>query len=109
MKINHLRRHRRVLSDDADNAVVGIKRDGNAAARPESERWRFGEDEQDAAVPIESPAHMVSQTPSEARAGMPLADVSEARLRALTEHALEIITVQDAKGVFTYANEAVAR
>lgn len=32
---------------------------------------------------------------------------AEARLRALTEHALEIITVQDAAGHFTYANEAV--
>ncbi|HEX6639209.1 MAG TPA: PAS domain S-box protein [Steroidobacteraceae bacterium] len=52
---------------------------------------------------------MVSTTPAEARTGMPLADVSDARLRALTEHALEIITVQDAKGVFTYANEAVVR
>jgi len=31
----------------------------------------------------------------------------DARLRALTEHALEIITVQDATGHFTYANEAV--
>jgi PAS domain S-box-containing protein len=31
----------------------------------------------------------------------------DARLRALTEHALEIITVQDATGLFTYANEAV--
>jgi PAS domain S-box-containing protein len=35
--------------------------------------------------------------------------VSDARLRALTEYALEIITVQDAEGTFTYANEAVAR
>ena len=33
----------------------------------------------------------------------------DARLRALTEHALEIITVQDAQGEFTYANEAVVR
>lgn len=33
----------------------------------------------------------------------------DARLRALTEHALEIITVQDATGRFTYANEAVIR
>lgn len=30
----------------------------------------------------------------------------DARLRALTEHALEIITVQDSTGAFTYANEA---
>lgn len=52
---------------------------------------------------------MVSKTPAEARTGTTLTDVSDARLRALTEHALEIITVQDAKGVFTYANEAVAR
>jgi PAS domain S-box-containing protein len=52
---------------------------------------------------------MVSQTPAEARPGTSLADISEARLRALTEHALEIITVQDAKGVFTYANDAAAR
>jgi PAS domain S-box-containing protein len=34
---------------------------------------------------------------------------ADARLRALTEHALEIITVQDAAGRFTYANEAVVR
>ena len=33
----------------------------------------------------------------------------DARLRALTEHALEIITVQDATGRFTYVNEAVVR
>jgi PAS domain S-box-containing protein len=39
----------------------------------------------------------------------PLADSSDARLRALTEYALEIITVQDATGVFTYANEALLR
>lgn len=32
---------------------------------------------------------------------------ADARLRALTEHALEIITVQDDGGTFTYANEAV--
>jgi PAS domain S-box-containing protein len=31
---------------------------------------------------------------------------ADARLRALTEHALEIITVQDETGKFTYANEA---
>ncbi|HEY6922618.1 MAG TPA: PAS domain S-box protein, partial [Steroidobacteraceae bacterium] len=31
----------------------------------------------------------------------------DARLRALTEHALEIITVQDATGRFSYVNEAV--
>jgi PAS domain S-box-containing protein len=34
---------------------------------------------------------------------------SDARLRALTEYALEIITVQDATGAFTYVNEAVTR
>src|SRR5688572_23335181 len=33
----------------------------------------------------------------------------DARLRALTEHALEIITVQDATGTFTYVNEAVTQ
>ena len=32
---------------------------------------------------------------------------ADSRLRALTEHALEIITVQDDGGAFTYANEAV--
>jgi PAS domain S-box-containing protein len=53
--------------------------------------------------------HMVSKTPAPLRPDNPLADGSDARLRALTEHALEIITVQDAKGVFIYANEAVAR
>jgi PAS domain S-box-containing protein len=36
-------------------------------------------------------------------------DHSDARLRALTEYALEIITVQDAGGAFTYVNEAVTR
>lgn len=39
----------------------------------------------------------------------PLADETDARLRALTEHALEIITVQDAAGCFTYVNDAVVR
>jgi PAS domain S-box-containing protein len=51
---------------------------------------------------------MVAQTPEAAR-GASLADGSDARLRALTEYALEIITVQTADGTFTYANEAVAR
>ncbi len=41
--------------------------------------------------------------------GAPVVDHSDARLRALTEYALEIITVQDAAGMFTYANEAVMR
>src|ERR1041385_6935864 len=41
-----------------------------------------------------------------ARRGTMRAD-ADARLRALTEHALEIITVQDDGGTFTYANEAV--
>src|SRR6188768_2836769 len=52
---------------------------------------------------------MVAHTPTNARAISPLADGSDARLRALTEHALEIITVQDAAGRFTYLNEAVVR
>src|SRR5262245_34021017 len=39
----------------------------------------------------------------------PAIDHSDARLRALTEYALEIITVQDATGAFTYVNEAVTR
>jgi PAS domain S-box-containing protein len=52
---------------------------------------------------------MVAQTPAESRPASQLADGSDARLRALTEHALEIITVQSADGTFTYANEAVAR
>ena len=47
--------------------------------------------------------------PSKARAKPQLTDVSDARLRALTEHALEIITVQAADGTFTYVNEAVLR
>ena len=42
-------------------------------------------------------------------APLPSCDGSDARLRALTEHALEIITVQNADGTFTYANEAVVR
>src|SRR4051794_6605438 len=41
--------------------------------------------------------------------GGPAVDHSDARLRALTEYALEIITVQDASGAFTYVNEAVTR
>jgi PAS domain S-box-containing protein len=41
--------------------------------------------------------------------GVQAAGHSDARLRALTEYALEIITVQDAGGVFTYVNEAVTR
>jgi PAS domain S-box-containing protein len=52
---------------------------------------------------------MVAQTPAEARAASQLMDVSDERLRALTEHALEIITVQSADGTFTYANDAVMR
>ena len=54
-------------------------------------------------------AHMVAQTPAESRPAPQLTEGSDARLRALTEHALEIITVQSADGTFTYANEAVAR
>ena len=53
--------------------------------------------------------HMVSKITAPICLDNPLADSPDARLRALTEHALEIITVQDAKGVFIYANEAVAR
>ena len=52
---------------------------------------------------------MVSQTPAEARLTSGLSDMSDARLRALTEHALEIITVQSADGTFIYSNEAVVR
>jgi PAS domain S-box-containing protein len=52
---------------------------------------------------------MVSPPASTTRPGTPLPAVSDARLRALTEHALEIITVQDAKGVFIYANDAIIR
>jgi PAS domain S-box-containing protein len=52
---------------------------------------------------------MVAQTPAASRATSPVEDGSDARLRALTEHALEIITVQSADGAFTYANEAVVR
>ena len=48
---------------------------------------------------------MVVQTPVEARGMSPLTDGSDARLRALTEHALGIITVQDADGAFTYATK----
>src|SRR6187431_882461 len=51
---------------------------------------------------------MVAQLHEEDRA-TPQPDGSDARLRALTEHALEIITVQTADGTFTYANEAVVR
>ncbi|HEY6126360.1 MAG TPA: PAS domain S-box protein, partial [Steroidobacteraceae bacterium] len=55
------------------------------------------------------PRTMVAQTPAEIRPASQLTDGSDARLRALTEHALEIITVQSADGTFSYANEAVAR
>jgi PAS domain S-box-containing protein len=51
---------------------------------------------------------MVSQTPAEARPGTPLLGTAEARLRGRPEHVPEIITVQDAQGVFTHANEAAA-
>jgi PAS domain S-box-containing protein len=51
---------------------------------------------------------MVAQLHEDDRA-TPRLDGSDARLRALTEHALEIITVQNADGTFTYANEAVVR
>ena len=52
---------------------------------------------------------MSALTQADSRATPRLLDGSDARLRALTEYALEIITVQDATGVFTYANEAVGR
>jgi len=52
---------------------------------------------------------MIAKTPAEARSNLGAAEQSDARLRALTEYALEIITVQDASGTFTYANEAVNR
>ncbi|HEU4779418.1 MAG TPA: PAS domain S-box protein [Steroidobacteraceae bacterium] len=52
---------------------------------------------------------MVVPTPVEPRTASQLDDGSDARLRALTEHALEIITVQSADGTFTYVNEAVVR
>jgi PAS domain S-box-containing protein len=52
---------------------------------------------------------MISKTPAQAHDSGSLADVSDARLRALTEYALEIITVQDTKGAFIYANAAVSR
>src|SRR5690349_4140107 len=52
---------------------------------------------------------MISQTPGEAGLTAGLSDMSDARLRALTEHALEIITVQSADGTFIYSNEAVVR
>jgi PAS domain S-box-containing protein len=47
-----------------------------------------------------------TKTRRAARPGREAPD-GDARLRALTEHALEIITVQDATGRFTYVNEAV--
>jgi PAS domain S-box-containing protein len=52
---------------------------------------------------------MIAVPPADSRASPQLLDGPDARLRALTENALEIITVQDATGVFTFANEAVAR
>jgi PAS domain S-box-containing protein len=52
---------------------------------------------------------MAAQMSAEASALTHSSDGSDARLRALTEYALEIITVQDASGTFTYANEAVSR
>jgi PAS domain S-box-containing protein len=62
-----------------------------------------------ARVPIESASHMASPTSADARTAPRLTDMSDARLRALTEHALEIITVQSADGTFMYSNEAVVR
>ena len=44
---------------------------------------------------------MVAQLQEETRATSQLTDGSDARLRALTEHALEIITVQTADGTFS--------
>jgi PAS domain S-box-containing protein len=67
------------------------------------------------------PQHMISESTAPKLAVTPFAagaasaasagssDSADARLRALTEYALEIITVQDGKGLFTYANEAVIR
>ncbi|HTU64768.1 MAG TPA: PAS domain S-box protein [Steroidobacteraceae bacterium] len=52
---------------------------------------------------------MISKTPAEARPSTQPSIDADARLRALTEHALEIITVQDDDGAFTYVNEAVLR
>jgi PAS domain S-box-containing protein len=52
---------------------------------------------------------MIAHTPANARPNLAPGDGSDSRLRALTEYALEIITVQDATGAFTYANEAVNR
>jgi PAS domain S-box-containing protein len=52
---------------------------------------------------------MVAHLQEESRGASQLTDGSDARLRALTEHALEIITVQSSDGTFTYANEAVVR
>ena len=50
-----------------------------------------------------------TQTATRTAQGVEAVDHSDARLRALTEYALEIITVQDASGAFTYVNEAVTR
>src|SRR5262245_1079260 len=51
---------------------------------------------------------MVAQL-EEVRGTPPLPDGSDARLRALTEQALERITVQSVYLTFTYANESVLR
>jgi hypothetical protein len=51
---------------------------------------------------------LIIKKKSPARRGAARAN-GDARLRALTEHALEIITVQDPSGAFTYVNETVAR
>ena len=50
---------------------------------------------------------MAAQKPSDIPASTGVQADGDARLRALTEFALEIITVQDASGIFTYVNEAV--
>ena len=52
---------------------------------------------------------MIAQLDDGPSATSQLTEGSDSRLRALTEHALEIITVQSADGTFTYVNEAVAR
>jgi PAS domain S-box-containing protein len=52
---------------------------------------------------------MTVNSPPVLRVGADVSARGDARLRALTEYAFEIITVQDAAGAFTYVNEAVKR
>ncbi len=60
-------------------------------------------------APLARIRDMTSKPPVDIRVNTDLSARAEARLRALTEYAFEIITIQDVEGTFTYVNEAVKR